>query len=120
MATPGEDGGGETRPQRVPRRIVALAGHRIGSGPPYGPLAVAAAALRLARVPQSPPDRIPQLPHVAHCRRPQSASTRRTLTLAHHHPRSQNYLNSRSALESKGTRGEHHQRTPDGVGAMLQ
>lgn len=67
VAPPGEDGGGAARPQRVPRGIVAFEGGGGGFEPRAadGPVAVAAAALRPARVPQPPPDRLPQLPDAA-------------------------------------------------------
>lgn len=119
MASPGKDGGGAARPQRVPRRVVVVARRRLQSGITDGPVAIAATTIRPARFPQPPANRLPQLSDVAHGDGPeQTAAAHGALALAHQHcnvARYAEHLDSGAKAQSQRARGEHHQRAANGL-----
>lgn len=116
MAPPGEDGGGETGPERIPRRHLPVQSGGIQPGSPHGPVAVAAAPLRPARLPEPPADRLSQLPDPAGGGGPQQAAPRRALAPTGRRPRPQDHLHRGPQAQGQGARGEHHQGDADGVG----
>lgn len=115
MAPPGEDGGGETGPERIPRRLLPVQSGGLQPRSPHGPVAVAAAPLRPARLPQSPPDRLSQLSNAAGGGGPQQAAAGGPLAPPGRPPGPQDHLHSGAEAQGQGTRREHHQGHADGV-----
>lgn len=99
MAASGEDGGGPTRPDRLPFSLDPHESRRLQFGPAHGPMALAAAPLRSARFPQSPPNGISQLLNVAGGGGPQSTAGR-PLPIACYVPRPPEHLHSRFTTKS--------------------
>lgn len=125
MAPPGENGSGPSRPERVPR-FVSVSSGRFVPGIADGPLAVAAAPLRTPRLPQPPPDGLPELPDAARRDGPQpAAASRRTLEPPPppsgerrrdaSDARSEDHVDSRIKAQGERARREHHQGAADGV-----
>lgn len=118
MAPPRENGGGSSRPQRVPCGE-SESRRQLQFSAADGPVALAAAPLRSAGLPEPSADRISQLPDVARRRGPQPAAGG-PLALAHRHQhgaRSSDHLHSRPPTQGQRARGEHHEGPADGLSA---
>lgn len=141
VAQTGEDGGGQTGPERL-RALddgrFAQPDAGVQPGPARRPVAIAAAAVRAARFPVAPADRLPELPDAtggalrSAVVRTEVAAVAATTDHHHRHAavvvlavhvfvvrgvhcRPEDIVHSCAQAQGQGTRRIHHERHADGL-----